>query len=140
MDKKKKDSIKLTPQRLAIMECLEGNTSHPSAAEIYSVVSEKYPTMSFSTVYNTLQTLREKGRVIELSIDSGKMRFDPNTKAHHHLICVQCKKITDVHRKFALNLPEGERCDYEIIGNHVDFYGICPECKKANRNEEVKKW
>jgi Fur family peroxide stress response transcriptional regulator len=130
MDTKKKDSIKLTPQRLAIMECLEGNTSHPSAAEIYSVVSEKYPTMSFATVYNTLQTLREKGRVIELSIDSGKMRFDSNTKPHHHLICVQCKNITDVHRKFALNLPEGERCDYEIIGNHVDFYGICPGCKK----------
>ena len=130
MDTKKKDSIKLTPQRLAIMECLEGNTSHPSAAEIYSVVSEKYPTMSFATVYNTLQTLREKGRVMELSIDSGKMRFDSNTKPHHHLICVQCKNITDVHRKFALNLPEGERCDYEIIGNHVDFYGICPGCKK----------
>ena len=127
---KKKDSIKLTPQRLAIMECLEGNTCHPSAAEIYSVVSEKYPTMSFATVYNTLQTLREKGRVIELSIDSGKMRFDSNTKPHHHLICVQCKNITDVHRKFTLNLPEGERCDYEIIGNHVDFYGICPKCKK----------
>ena len=130
MATKKKDSIKLTPQRLAIMECLEGNTSHPSAAEIYSVVSEKYPTMSFATVYNTLQTLREKGRVMELSIDSGKMRFDSNTKPHHHLICVQCKNITDVHRKFALNLPEGERCDYEIIGNHVDFYGICPGCKK----------
>jgi len=130
MDKKKKDSIKLTPQRLAIMEYLEGNMSHPSAADIYSVVSEKYPTMSFATVYNTLQTLREKGRILELSIDSGKMRFDPNTKPHHHLICVQCKNITDVHRKFALNLPEGERCDYEIIGNHVDFYGICPKCKQ----------
>lgn len=130
MDTKKKDSIKLTPQRLAIMECLEGNTSHPSAADIYSAVSEKYPTMSFATVYNTLQILREKGQVCELSIDSGKMRFDPNTNPHHHLICVQCKNITDVHRKFALNLPEGERCDYEIIGNHVDFYGICPKCKQ----------
>lgn len=130
MNTKKKDSLKLTPQRLAIMEYLEGNTSHPSAAEIYSVVSEKYPTMSFATVYNTLQALREKGRVLELSIDSGKMRFDPNTKPHHHLICLQCKNIADVHRKFALNLAEGERCDYEIIGNHVDFYGICPKCKQ----------
>lgn len=130
MDKKKKNSIKLTPQRLAIMEYLEGNKSHPSAAEIYSAVSKKYPTMSFATVYNTLQTLREKGRILELSIDSGKMRFDPNTKPHHHLICVQCKNISDVHREFSLDLPEGERCDYEIIGNHVDFYGICPQCKK----------
>ena len=133
MDRKKRDSIKLTPQRLAILEYLEGNMSHPSAAEIYKAVSERYPTMSFATVYNTLQILREKGRVLELSIDSGKMRFDPNTKPHHHLICVQCKNITDVHRKFTLKLPEGERCDYEIVGNHVDFYGICPKCKQEKK-------
>jgi Fur family peroxide stress response transcriptional regulator len=122
--------IKLTPQRLAILEYLEGNKSHPSAAEIYKAVSEKYPMMSFATVYNTLEVLREKGQVLELSIDSKKKRFDPNTNPHHHLICVQCKEITDVHRNFMLDLPEDERCNYEIIGNHVDFYGICPKCRQ----------
>ena len=130
MYKKKKNSIKLTPQRLAIFEYLEGNKSHPSAAEIYKAVSRKYPTMSFATVYNTLEKLREKGQVLELSIDTGKKRFDPNVIPHHHLICVNCKAIIDVHRNFVLDLQEGERCDYEIVGNHVDFYGICPKCKK----------
>ena len=130
MYKKKKNSIKLTPQRLAILEYLEGNKSHPSAADIYRAVSEKFPTMSFATVYNTLDKLREKGQVIELSIDTGKKRFDPNAAPHHHLICVNCKAIIDVHRNFVLDLQEGERCDYEIVGNHVDFYGICPKCKK----------
>ncbi|HYA13256.1 MAG TPA: transcriptional repressor [Syntrophales bacterium] len=131
---KKKKSIKNTPQRLAILEYLEGNKSHPSAADIYRAVSEKYPMMSFATVYNTLEKLREKGQVLELSIDPGKKRFDPNTTHHHHLIGVNCKKIIDVHRNFALDLPEGERCDYDIIGNHVDFYGICPRCKKAKHS------
>ncbi len=141
MGKKKEISIKLTPQRLAIMEYLEGNMSHPSAADIFNAVSKKYPTMSFATVYNTLETLWEKGQLRELTIDRGKMRFDPNTKPHHHLICVQCKNITDIHRKFALNLPEGEQYDFDIIGIHVDFYGICPNCKKEKiNNVEVKKW
>ncbi len=132
---KKKNStrIKLTPQRLAILDYLEGNKSHPSAADIYRALSEKYPSMSFATVYNTLEMLREKGRVLELSIDSGKKRFDPDTKPHHHLICVQCKQIIDVRRNFVLNLPEDEQCDYDIIGNHVDFYGICPGCKQAKK-------
>lgn len=129
-EKKKESYLKLTPQRLAIFEYLKDNTSHPSAADIYKAVSEIYPTMSFATVYNTLETLRGKGQLLELSIDPGKKRFDPNTKPHHHLICVQCKEVTDVHRKFALDLPDGERCDYEITGNHVDFYGICPKCKR----------
>ncbi len=131
MFKKKKNSIKLTPQRLAILEYLEGNKSHPSAADIYKVVSKKYPMMSFATVYNTMEKLRAKGQVLELSIDTGKKRFDPNVKPHHHLICVNCKAIIDVHRNFLLDLQEGESCDYEIIGNHVDFYGICPKCKKG---------
>jgi Fur family peroxide stress response transcriptional regulator len=131
MYKKKKNTIKLTPQRLAILEYLEGNKSHPSAADIYNVVSKKYPMMSFATVYNTLEKLRAKGQVLELSIDAGRKRFDPNATPHHHLICVNCKTIIDVRRNFLLDLQEGERFDYEIIGNHVDFYGICPKCKKG---------
>jgi Fur family peroxide stress response transcriptional regulator len=133
MHKIKKDSIKLTPQRIAILECLEGNKSHPSAADIYKAVSETYPMMSFATVYNTLEMLKGKGQVLELSIDSGKKRFDPNITPHHHLICMKCKEITDVHRDFMLDLPEGERYDYEIIGNHVDFYGLCPKCKQEKK-------
>ena len=128
--RKKKNFKKLTPQRLAILEYLEGNKSHPSAADIYKGVSKKYPMMSFATVYNTLEKLREKGQVLELSIDTGTKRFDPNATPHHHLICVNCKTITDVHRKFVLDLQEDESYDYDIIGNHVDFYGICPKCKK----------
>lgn len=128
--RKKKNFKKLTPQRLAILEYLEGNKSHPSASDIYKAVSKKYPMMSFATVYNTLEKLREKGQLLELSIDTGKKRFDPNATPHHHLICVNCKTITDVNRNFVLDLQEGETCDYEIIGNHVDFYGICPKCKK----------
>ncbi len=127
--KTESNHLKLTPQRIAILEYLEGNKSHPSAADIYKAVSERYPTMSIATVYNTLEILREKGRLLDLSIDAGKKRFDPNTKPHHHLICVNCKTITDVHRNFVLDLRKDESGDYDIIGNHVDFYGICPKCK-----------
>ncbi len=119
----------MTPQRLAIMDYLDGNTQHPSAADVFEAVSKKFPTMSFATVYNTLRTLRDKGHLLELSLDPEKKRFDPNPKPHHHLICVTCKKIMDVMRTFDISLPEKERHQFKIIGNHVDFYGICPACK-----------
>ena len=76
MEKYRNLQIKLTPQRLAILNYLEGNKSHPSADEIYKAVLKKFPTMSFATVYNTLDALREKGYVIELTIDPAKKRFD----------------------------------------------------------------
>ena len=135
MKEKKKYPMKLTPQRLAIIEYLEGNKSHPSASDIYKAVYEKHPMISVATVYNTLETLKEKKQVLELSIDPQKKRFDPNTKPHHHLICMECRAIADVHRNFKLDLTDGERCDFDIMGNHVDFYGVCPKCKRGRKSK-----
>ena len=128
MQKFKDIGLKLTPQRLAILDFLEGNEDHPSAEDIYKAVSVQFPTMSFATVYNTLDVLREKGHVTELSIDPAKKRFDPCTKMHHHLICTSCKRVQDIHVDFVLELPERVRGDFRMTGNHIEFYGVCPSC------------
>jgi Fur family peroxide stress response transcriptional regulator len=130
--KSKTTNLKQTPQRLAILEYLKGNKSHPSAADVYKAIVEKFPTMSFATVYNTMETLKNMGIVRELSIDPEKKRFDPDTEIHHHLICIRCKRIADVRSRFQLDLAEDERSEFDIIGNHIEFYGICPECKKKD--------
>lgn len=131
MEKYKNIGLKLTPQRLAILNYLDGNKDHPSAEDIYKAVSKRFPTMSFATVYNTLETLRQRGGLLELTIDPDKKRFDPNTEPHHHLICVKCKKIVDIHGDYKLSIPNSEKTDFEIIGNHIEFYGLCPTCKKV---------
>ncbi|MCK9226266.1 MAG: transcriptional repressor [Syntrophorhabdaceae bacterium] len=123
--------MKMTPQRIAIMKYLEGNVTHPSAGDIYSALHGQFPTMSLATVYNTMETLKDQGRVIELSIDPAKKRFDPNTEPHHHLICIKCKVVVDIFVEFPMKLPEDERYGFEIIGNRVDFYGICKDCAVA---------
>jgi len=128
MEKYKKIGIKLTPQRLAILDFLDGNKDHPSAEEIYREVSKRFPTMSFATVYNTLETLAERGNILELTIDPHKKRFDPNTELHHHLICTKCKRIEDVHTHYDLSVPGVYKKGFEVTGNHVEFYGICPAC------------
>lgn len=131
MKKYKDIGVKLTPQRLAILDYLEGNTCHPSAEDIYRALLEKFPTMSLATVYNTLDTLRLKGRVLELSIDPEKKRFDPNTEPHNHLICVKCKKVADIGKTFNLGFVGDEMSNFEILGHHIEFYGICSSCKGA---------
>ncbi|MDA8084533.1 MAG: transcriptional repressor [Nitrospiraceae bacterium] len=141
MAKYKDIGIKLTPQRLAILGYLEGNKAHPSAEDIYNDLHAKYPTMSFATVYTTLATLRAKGCISELSIDPDKKRFDPNTSDHNHLICTSCKRVVDITVPFDLTLPEDSASDFMITGSHVEFFGICPECKKNNRysREDMEK-
>ncbi len=63
-----------------------------------------------------------------MTLDPGKKRYDPETSLHNHLICVSCKKIVDVHGEYKLDLPENAKQEYSIIGSHVEFYGLCPEC------------
>lgn len=121
--------LKLTPQRIAILDFLEGNTGHPSAEEIYRAVSEKFPTMSFATVYNTLAALRRKGTVVDLTIDPDKRRYDPNTKPHNHFICTSCRKVVDIHVDYFLDLPAHIKEEFAVTGNHIEFYGLCARCK-----------
>src|SRR5512135_3326468 len=102
MEKYKQIGFKLTPQRLAILGYLDGNKDHPSAEDVYRAVSKRFPTMSFATVYNTLEALRRRGGVMELTLDPDKKRFDPNTEPHHHLICLKCRRIADIHRDYDL--------------------------------------
>jgi Fur family peroxide stress response transcriptional regulator len=122
--------FKRTPQRLAILDYLDGNTAHPSAEDVYRAVSERYDSMSFATVYNTLNTLSQAGAVRELTIDPDRKRYDPDTSMHHHLICVGCRKIVDIPDTVGIEMPKDAAPDFKIIGSHVEFYGQCPTCRK----------
>jgi Fur family peroxide stress response transcriptional regulator len=123
--------FKLTPQRIAILDFLTGNLSHPSADDVYRAVRRRFPTMSFATVYNTLETLKGRGLVQELTGDPVKKRFDPNPRPHHHLICTRCRRIVDVHVAYRLPVADHDRAGFDITGNHIEFLGICPACKKG---------
>ncbi len=134
MEKYRRIGLKLTPQRLAVLQYLEGNTDHPSAEMIYNEVKKKYPMMSFATVYKTIEALKKNGHLLELTIDSERRRYDPETGQHHHLICIRCKRISDIHKSFSIDVPAETQESFDIIGNHIEFYGICPKCKQKGGN------
>lgn len=126
--------FKRTPQRLAILDYLEGNTLHPSAEDVYRAVTKKYFSLSFATVYNTLNTLAQSGVVRELTLDPERKRYDPNTEPHHHLICVACKKVIDVFEDVTVGIPKRIEKEFSIFGNHVEFYGRCSVCRKKSNS------
>ena len=135
LTKYKGKGFRLTPQRIAILRFLEGNTSHPTAEDICREVKRKYPTISFATVYNTLQTLKESGNVMEITIDPIRKHYDPNTNPHHHIVCVECNEIRDVFVNYSgiLRLPSQVLKEFQILGNHIDFYGLCRKCRKEQK-------
>ncbi len=124
--------LKLTPQRLAIIEYLEGNKEHPSAEDIYNALKPKFPSMSFATVYNTLEILVKKGLIKELNVESTRKRFDPSTHPHHHFFCKRCKKVIDVDNQINIPVPEQLK-GFDIEDIQIIFYGLCSECKSESK-------
>ncbi|MBI5233345.1 MAG: transcriptional repressor [Deltaproteobacteria bacterium] len=134
--KKYKDKdFKLTPQRLAVLKCLDKNTSHPGAEDIYKAIKERCLTVSLSTVYNTIDILKKRGEIMEITIDPQKKHFDPNPEPHHHIICTKCRKIADIFEDYSalLTIPDTIKKEFTVTGLHVDFYGICKKCDTKKR-------
>jgi Fur family peroxide stress response transcriptional regulator len=120
-----------TAQRKAIVSFLRGNSSHPSAVEIYEAVSRELGALSFATVYNTLALLKKKGLVRELAlVHEGRKRYDPDVRPHHHLICEQCGRIVDIHLPFSPIVPAEYLQGFTVREGMMTFYGTCDRCKQ----------
>ena len=127
--------VKMTPQRLAIIEIMEGNRSHPSAQEVYNQLLEVHPTASFATVYNTLEMLKRMRLIRDLTVDRERVRYDPDVTPHHHAICSRCGRIFDVSENDVpkIGAPSGLMGTFEVTGHHIEFYGICLACRENVR-------
>jgi Fur family peroxide stress response transcriptional regulator len=124
--------LKITPQRLSIFKLLQDNDSHPSAEGIYSEILKIHPSISFTTVYKTLQTLRDLGEIQELTINPERAHYDPCTREHVHTFCRSCKKIEDVmdspENPLLLELPNGSE-DFEVHNIQIHAVGLCRACR-----------
>ncbi len=91
--------LKMTIQRVAILEYLMKTKTHPSAEMIYEHIRKKYPTITLSTVYNTLETLVNKGIIKKIPTFSGISRYDADLEPHIHIVMGSDKnvKIKDIY-------------------------------------------
>jgi len=132
MEKLKNNKYRLTPQRKVILETLRGIETHPTADEVYKMVREKLPKISLSTVYRNLEILSELGLVRKLALGDTQRRYDGRTKNHYHIRCLHCGKVEDLTTGSFPELVKKVRpkTKYEIVGHCLEFFGVCPECKK----------
>lgn len=127
--KLRESGFRVTPQRLAVARAVLGSHEHPTADDIFRAVRKDFPTMSLTTVYHTLDTLKALGEVEALRVGDA-VRFDPNREAHHHLTCVSCGRIIDIDRGEApMPVPAAVAAEYEILGYQVQFTGYCTACR-----------
>jgi len=120
--------VKVTPQRIAIINYLENTKSHPTAEVIFENVSQLYPTISLATIYNTLEKLEEINEIKKIKIsDESKVNYDSVMENHHHFYCKKCKKIFDLN--VDCTFSKIKNFDGNIIDEvHGYFKGTCKDC------------
>jgi Fur family peroxide stress response transcriptional regulator len=89
--------LKATHQRLTILAATDDCKSHPSPEKIYEIVRPSNPTLSFATVYNTLDTFAQAGLLNKVASLSGNLRYDSNMGAHGHIYCHNTDEIIDYY-------------------------------------------
>ena len=139
------EKIRITRQRKAILDCLRGVDTHPTADEIYQMVRRRMPKVSLGTVYRNLELLCQYGEILKLELGGSQRRYDGNLKKHYHVRCVQCGRVGDIVIN-PTTIPETfslKHEEFEITGHRLDFLGICSDCKRKKKprakNGSVKK-
>ena len=85
-----------SPQRVAIYRFLRTHAIHPTAETIFEAVRPEQPTLSLTTVYNTLKLLVERCAVREIIIEDGELRYDADMSEHGHFKCLHCGEVYDL--------------------------------------------
>lgn len=125
------EAAKQFRKRNAILACLQGTTSHPSAEMVYEMLQKEHPDISLATVYRNLARFKSQGLVSSVATVRGVERFDAMTHPHVHFICSGCDAVMDLPQ---MEIPEDLSEEAEEISGcriqecRLTFTGLCEKC------------
>ena len=142
----KQNGLKVTTQRVAILEVLDNRPGeHLTAEELYDQVREKFPEIGIATVYRTIQVLSELNLIDKLNLDDGYVRYEISkgnstevSHHHHHLICLDCGNVYAFQDDLLETLEERimDTMGFQVVDHEVKLYGHCKSCK-ANKSINI---
>jgi Fur family transcriptional regulator, peroxide stress response regulator len=122
--------MRMTNQRLKILEYLKGVKTHPTAEMVYKAVAKELPNITLATVYRNLNHLAEEGEIQRFEVNCTS-RFDGHLGFHQHCICKRCGKINDIFESKITKdtMNKVKSMDFEPQSINVLIYGKCKKCK-----------
>ncbi len=127
---------RFTHQRALIMDIIRQGQGHLDADEIFRRAREKKPRLSLSTVYRTLQMLKELGMVDELHFGEGRHHYEVKpAREHHHLVCLGCGRVIEFSFPLSRYMKEAvpEMKGFDISETEVNVVGYCDRCRRSRQ-------
>ena len=128
--------LRVTNQRALILEVIRHGQGHLDADEVYRRAQKKQPRLSLSTVYRTLQKLKELGLVEELHFDEAHHHYEiKRPTEHHHLVCLGCGRVVEFECPLSQKMKEdvSRETGYEVTDAEVQLRGYCPTCQERQK-------
>ena len=128
----KEKGYKLTQQRVAVLQVLHESDGHITAADIFERAKAKYPHVNKSTVYRTLELMKELKLVTETNLGGDRLCYHHAEKGHHHhLVCQRCGRIIDLDEAALEPLKELLTSKYNFLPEirHLAIFGRCLNCQ-----------
>ncbi len=131
LERLRQAGLKATGPRVMLLSVLEQDHRHPTAEQLYETLQVNHPSLSLSTVYQTLDTFIRKGLCRRVSDAGNRLRVDGTPQDHDHAICRTCGIIFDIDREICLcpmppsYLPNG----LAVTGLRVEYDVICATCQ-----------
>lgn len=125
---------KITKNRTAILEYLSSQDKPISAEEILNHILTEHQDVHKTTIYRELFFLLEHNFIKEVEFGDGKKRYEIalNRPHHHHIICVNCKKVEDIPLEKELEDQEKDIetvTGYQLTSHMLEFFGLCRACQ-----------
>ncbi len=119
--------LKVTPQRIAILEQIQKN-GHFSIEEIYEDVLKMFPSISLATVYKNIHSLMESDIIREIKVPGHKSKYQISGNSRSYMGCSVCGLVENIETPNKKAPSSASK--WKIVDTMVMFIGICPKCKK----------
>lgn len=129
----KRKGLRITPQRMKILDAFLRTEDHVSMEELFLIVRQNDRTIGQVTVYRTLKLLCEAGIASAVNFEEGLVRYEPRDLHHHdHLVCERCGKKIEFINEAIEELQEAVCREHDFLptAHHMVLYGVCSECRK----------
>jgi Fur family ferric uptake transcriptional regulator len=117
-----------------VLNVVQSSDNFRSAQDIHAALRESGETVGLTTVYRHLGLLTDEGRLDALQTADGEVvyRRCHSERHHHHVVCRQCGRGTEVE------LPDLERwaettatdLGYSNVTHTVEIFGVCADCRR----------
>jgi Fe2+ or Zn2+ uptake regulation protein len=124
----KEKKIKITPQRIGVLDILTRENKHLTVEQIYGKMKDKFPAVSLATIYSILELYSKQDIISQVRITSERSCYEARTESHHHFYCTICKKIYDIDLQPCPALKASMVEGHSIEKLHGYFYGRCKNC------------